>query len=396
MGLLRKRVHDLRHDDRKYVGRTHAPKHLQIASARGSRVTDVKGRSYLDLQVGWCVGNLGWNHPAVVKRIRAFDGPSYVHPGSLYEPWVALARALADITPGKLSRSFRAVGGTEAVELALQIAMTATGRTKLVSIEDAYHGNSILAKSIGEGGDVTVPNCKKLALPLDAKALDRLETLLKHRDVAAFILEPVITNLGVEVPHDEFLVGARELCDRYGTLLVFDEVACGWGRTGRLFAAELSGVVPDIMTVAKAITNGHVPLGAAITTPAVADAVHGELQFYSTFGWLPLATEAALATIAVWREDGTEILANVQRKSGEVMSRLLAMPWQHEADIRIKGLAVAVKLEEDYVSRIAKRCVDGGLLVADEDDLLMLFPPLTISDEDMTEALDILEQAVSA
>jgi acetylornithine/succinyldiaminopimelate/putrescine aminotransferase len=392
MGLLRKHTRDLRREDRKHVGRTSAAKDLQIAAARGSYVTDASGRRYLDFQLGWCVGNLGWNHPAIVKRLRAFDGPSYVGPGLLYEPWVTLAREVAAITPGRLARTYRCTTGTEAVELALQIAVAATGRTKLVSVADAYHGNSFATKSLGEGFDLALPGCKHLALPLDTRAIDRLETLLKHRDVAAFILEPVITNLAVEIPADEFLIGARELCDRYGTLLIFDEVACGFGRTGKLFASEHSGVVPDIMTVAKAITNGHAPLAATITTAAIADEVEDELDFYATFGWLPLATEAALATLAVWRDEGDTILDNVRERSSQLLSRLLAMPWRHEAEVRIKGLAVAVKTED--VDRIADRCEDAGLLVTAEEEELMLFPALTISERELAEALDILERAV--
>ena len=396
MGLLKKPKRDLSREDRKYVGRTHDADDLQIVSARGARVTDAGGRSYLDFMCGWCAGNLGWSHPAIAKRLQKFDGPSYVTPGMLYAPWVELARRLAEITPGKLSRTFRCVGGTEAVELALEIAMTATGRTKLVSVEEAYHGNSFAAKSIGEGGEVTLPNCKKLAPPLDDRALDRLETLLKHRDVAAFILEPVITNLAVELPTDEFLIGARELCDRFGTLLIFDEVACGFGRTGKLFAAEHSGVAPDIMTMAKSITNGQAPLGATITTPAIADACKDELDFYSTFGWHPLATEAALATLDVWHEDGDEILENVQQRSADFASRLLALPWPVDAELRIKGLAIAVELDERSAGKIEDRCRDLGLLVSAEDEYLMMLPPLTIDDDDTAEAFDILERAVSA
>jgi acetylornithine/succinyldiaminopimelate/putrescine aminotransferase len=202
----------------------------------------------------------------------------------------------------------------------------------------------------------------------------------------------VITNLAVEVPADEFLTGARELCDRYGTLLVFDEVACGFGRTGKLFAAEHSGVVPDIMTMGKSITNGHAPLAATITTAAIAEEVKEELDFYSTFGWQPLATEAALATVGVWRDEGDDILDNVGARSSQLLSRLLALPWRHEAEVRIKGLAVAVKTEE--VERITDKCEDLGLLVTGEEEEIMMFPPLTISEDDMTEALDILERAV--
>jgi acetylornithine/succinyldiaminopimelate/putrescine aminotransferase len=392
MGLLRKRTQDISREDQKYLGRTSDPMDLQIVSASGCRLVDAKRREYIDLTSGWCVGNLGWNHPKVVKRVRDFDGPSYVQPALLYQPWVELAKRLVELAPGKLARAYRAVGGTEAVEQALQLAIAATGRTKLVAVEGAYHGNSLGAKSIGEGSELAVPHCKHIATPLDAKAVDRLETLLEHRDVAAFILEPVIVNLAVEVPTDEFLHGARALCDRYGTLLIFDEVASGFGRTGKLFAAEHAGVAPDIMALGKAIGNGHAPIAATLATRDVSDAV--ELHFYSTFGWLPLAVEAALGTLDVWRDDGDQLLDNAQQRSSQIMSRLLAMPWKHEAEIRMKGLAIAVKLDERYAANIEERARKRGMIVGAEDDTLELYPPLIISEDDVTEAFDILARCL--
>ena len=384
MGLLRKR--DPKRVEQQYLGRTGEPTDLQIVSASGSRVVDAKGRSYIDLQMGWCVGNLGWNHPAIIERMREFDGPTYIAPAMHYEPWGELAKELAEITPGDLSRTFRAVGGTEAVEQALQIAKAVTGREKFVGLEDAYHGNSL---GIRDGID------KKLAPPFDAKAVDRLETLLKRRDVACFIMEPVVLNLNVEVPTDDFMRGAREVCDRYGTLLVFDEVACGFGRTGRLFATEHYSITPDIMTLGKAIANGTQPIAATITTAAVADELE-DLSFYSTFGWMPPAVEAALATVEYYSEHRRELLDGVERRSGEFLSRLLTLPWKHTAEIRIKGLAIAVELEEEYVGKIVERCEKRGLLVGDEEDCLIMFPALTIGDDDTREALDILEHAVNA
>src|SRR5688500_12743072 len=147
---VKQRKQELERLDARYIGRGDAPDELQIVSANGSRVEDAKGRSYIDFQMGWCVGNLGWNHPDIVTRLRQFDGPAYVAPSALYAPWVELGRLLAELTPGSLTRSYRATGGTEAVEIALQLAMKATGRHKLVSLEGAYHGASIAARSIGE------------------------------------------------------------------------------------------------------------------------------------------------------------------------------------------------------------------------------------------------------
>src|SRR5688500_9922310 len=162
---------------------------------------------------------------------------------------------LARIAPGKLSVSYRTTGGTEAVEGALQIAMAYTGRGKFLSIEDSYHGNSIAAMSIGSSENREtfknlLPNCRKIPRPLDHNALAKVETQLKKRDVAAFIMEPIICNLAALVPSGEFIRGVRELCTRYGTLFIADEVATGFGRTGKLFACEHFDLEPDILCMA--------------------------------------------------------------------------------------------------------------------------------------------------
>jgi 4-aminobutyrate aminotransferase-like enzyme len=201
MGLLRgTRKPELARTDRKLVGRTTEATPLEVVAAQGSRIRDAEGRTYIDFQLGWGVGNLGWSPPEIVARVRAFEGPSYVTPGLLYRPWVELAERLVDVTPGKLAKVFRCVGGSEAVELGLELAIAATGRHKLVSLEGAYHGNSLALRTLGEAMPAHLQGCKHLAPPLDAAALDRLETLLQGDDVAAFIMEPVVTNLNVLVP----------------------------------------------------------------------------------------------------------------------------------------------------------------------------------------------------
>ncbi len=398
---LRKRAHDLERDDRRYLGRSGDGDDLEIAAAEGSRVTDARGRTFIDFLMGWCVGNLGWNHPAIVERLRQFEGPAYVMPAARYAPWVELARRLAAVTPGGLERCWRAVGGTEAVELALQLAMAYTGRRKLVSIEGAYHGNSIGAASLGEEGRrlTEIPGCRQLAPPLDADALGRLEALLAHRDVAAFIMEPIVLNLGVEIPAYELVRGAAELCARYGTLLIADEVATGFGRTGAMFACEHYGIEPDIMTLAKGITSGHAPLGAVITTAQIADGVRGKLRFYSTYAWHPLAVEAALGVLELFEREGDALLANVAARSRQLASRLSAMAWpgarSHPVELRIKGLAIAVRVG-DEAPRIAKRCRAGGLLIGNEGDLLVMFPALTVDEATVDAALEILEGALAA
>jgi 4-aminobutyrate aminotransferase-like enzyme len=390
-------IDDKLRNDRKFLGRTSPPEDLAIVWADGSRVRDARGRTYIDLTMGWCVGNLGWNPKPIVARVHAFRGPSYVHPSFVYPRWADLAQLLVEEAPGKLARAYRCTTGTEAVELALQLAMTVTGRHKLVSLEGAYHGNSFGARSIGEGGvDNLLRGCAHLAPPLDDKALRRLERLLETREVAALIMEPVPLNLGVLIPDSVFMRELVPLCHRYGTLVIADEVACGFGRTGKLFASEHFGLEPDLMCLAKALTSGVAPLATVLTTAEVARDAEEELSFYATFGWHPIAVEAAIATVRYWQLHREQLLDNIEARSNEIRTRL-SVRLPEQAELRILGLAVAIDLgDEAIVERIVKRCRKQGLLVIGEDALIQLFPALTIDHDRLAEALDILDEAISA
>jgi acetylornithine/N-succinyldiaminopimelate aminotransferase len=392
---LRKRGSSVARDDRKLLGRSEDPD-IAVASADGLRLRDERGRTFLDFTSGWCVSNLGYNHPEILGRLRRFNGPSYVSPSHLYAPWVELARELAELCPGDLERVYRAVGGTEAVEIAIQLAIRYTGREHVVALEGAYHGNSIAALAVGSGGPLELrPKTRHLALPLDVHAVSRLETLLHHRDVAAVIMEPIAINLGVAIPDADFMTGIAAACRRHGTLLIFDEVACGFGRTGTLFASEHYHVVPDIQAMAKSITAGHAPLGATITTRDIGDAVRDDFEFYSTFAWHPFATEAALATLDYFRRHRDTLFANVAARSDDIRRRLEMMVWKHPPEIRVSGLALAVDTgDADYARRIANTCRDTGLLLDVDDETLLMFPALTLDEPTVHEAMDLLEQAL--
>jgi len=327
--------------------------------------------------------------------VRDFEGPCYVAPGLLYEGWSELAKLLIEHAPGGLARAYRCVGGTEAVELALQLAMTATGRHKIVALEEAYHGNSFGARSIVSGdAPARVQGMKQLAPPLDAKALDRLETLVKHRDVAAFIMEPIVTNLGVMIPDTEFMRGVVELCHRYDTLVIMDEVGTAMGRCGRLYASEVFGIEPDLLAMGKAIASGVAPIATVLATEDVAKAVDGKLEFYSTFGWHPLAVEAAIATQLYWRDHRDAMFSNIAERSAELRQKLSTIEWAKEPELRIQGLAIGVGLgDKEYVSRVEERCREDGLLTFAEDDTLVMFPPLIVDAETVQEAVAIISDA---
>jgi adenosylmethionine-8-amino-7-oxononanoate aminotransferase len=312
-----------------------------------------------------------------------------------------LAELLAKIAPGRLQKSFRATGGSEAVEIALQIAMVHTERGKFMSIEDAYHGNTIGGLSVGasenrESYSNLLANCLKVSPPLNAVALEKIDKRLRTREVAAFIMEPVICNLNVLVPEREFMTGLARLCRKHGTLLIMDEVACGFGRTGRLFATEHFGIEPDIMCLAKAITGGYAPMGAVMTTPAVAKSAEKEGSFYSTYGWHPLAVEVALANVRYWIRHKTKLLAHVNAMGAWFQERLAQMNFKQRAAVRAKGLAIAIQLKDSsYAEKIASRCRENGLLLTTSDNALTMFPPLNIPRTMVLGGLKILERCAS-
>lgn len=390
---------NLREKDRAFLVRS-SSEDLQVVRSEGSYLFDERGRKYIDFLAGWNVGNFGWGGKEIKAAIRQSKSPDYVYPYYLYKPWVELAELLAGLTPGKLRKSFRATGGTEAVELALQVAMVYTKRQRFVSVEDSYHGNSVATLSIGSSENRKkyknlLPNCRKLKPPLDGKAADRLETLLRGRDVAAFIMEPIILNLGVLIPEKEFMRKARELCTKYGTLLILDEVATGFGRTGKLFASEHFGIEPDIMTMAKAITGGHAAMGATITTSEIGDAVSEDVSAYSTYGWHPLSVDAAIANLKYIKKHKTRLLNHVVTMGVYFGTRLSKMKFKNPATVRVKGLAIGVSLgDSDYASRLVDKCRRAGLLLTDEDESMTMFPALNIDMKVAREGLDILENSL--
>lgn len=347
--------------------------------------------------MGWCIGNFGWSNAEIAKATARFRGPDYVYPGYSYKRWSELARLLASIAPGKLVKSLRATGGSEAVELALQAAMVHTGRQGFLSLQDSYHGNTLGTMSIGasenwEHCPNLLPHCAKINEPRDGNALDKIERRLKKRQTAAFIMEPISINLGVLIPEKAFMTELQRLCRRYGTLLVMDEVATGFGRTGKLFASEHFDLQPDIMCIAKAVTGGYAGLGAMLATSTVAQSMEENGNFYSTYGWHPRSVDAAIAAIRYLTKHKRALLANVVKIGDYFQMRLARIRFQHSATIHAKGLAIAVDLSGgEYAETLQDKCRRNGLLISKEDSTLLLLPALTIDDPVAKQGLDILE-----
>lgn len=369
---------------------------IEVARARGNYIYDSRGRKYIDFMMGWCVGNFGWKRPNLRGRIHAFRGPDYIYPGYTYKPWQELAGLLVGLAPEGLTRCCRATGGSEAVELALQAAMLHTGRRKFVALEDAYHGNTLGALSVGDGSDaVSVLSVARLKPPLDAGALDRLKTQLKHRDVAAVIMEPISINLGVLIPDPEFMEGLAPLCHRYGTLLILDEVATGFGRTGKLFATEYYDVQPDMMTFAKAATGGAAGLGGLLVSEDLAETLEEDGNVYSTYGWHPLSVDVAIANLRWIKRNQGRLLRLVERSAVYFAQRLNEMEFPEEREIRSRGLAIAVDVQDEkYAERVAKKCRARGLLLDSQESVLLMLPAVNIDRATAKAGLDILEACV--
>jgi acetylornithine/succinyldiaminopimelate/putrescine aminotransferase len=386
-------------EDREFLGRDVPAARIEAIGSSGSYIVAKGGRKYLDFTMGWCVGNAGWGNRKILNAIKKFKGPAYVNPGYLYKRWSELARLLAGIAPGRLRKSFRATGGTEAVEIALQAARVTTGRKKFVSLEESYHGHSIGAMSLGSSWfsrkfGPLLEGCEKISPPFDYEAGRKVEKILSKEETAAFISEPIICNLGVAIPSKEFFEIVSDACKKHGTLLVMDEVATGFGRTGKMFACEHYNLKPDIMTLGKGITGGYGGIGATMTTPEVAKAMEFDFSFYSTFGWNPLNVEGAIANIKYLLKH--RLWENAARMESFFKQELERIPFRKPFEVWGKGLALGLgfKGDSDYASRVVEKAFEGGLIVNYAGDgIITMFPALDIDEKTALKGLSILRKS---
>lgn len=322
-------------------------------SARGARLIDSDGREVLDFIAGFGVFNIGRNHPLVTQILHQVLDSDPANMVQMDVGCIAglLAEALAAIAPGDMDAVFFTNSGTEGVEGALKFARQATGRTKIVYCDRAFHGLTLGALSVNgneefrERNEPLLPGC----FPVPFNDLEALDTALAHRDVAAFIVEP-IQGKGVFVPDDDYLPGVRNLCDKYGTMFIADEVQTGLGRTGRMFAVEHWNVVPDILVVSKALSGGYIPVGAIITKRVI----HGKVfdcmdrcfAHSNTFGQNDLAMAAGLATLHVIAQE--DLVGRSAEMGRYLMAGLGKLAGRYEMlqEIRGKGLIIGIQFGE--------------------------------------------------
>jgi adenosylmethionine---8-amino-7-oxononanoate aminotransferase len=391
---------------------------LVVDRAEGTDLIDVDGRRYIDgVSSLWCNVH-GHRHPRIDAAIRAqLDRVAHsTMLGLTHGPAVELARRLVELAPPGLSRVFYSDSGSTAAEIALKMAFQfwrqrGEDRRRFVALRMAYHGDTIGSVSVG-GIDLFHSLYRPLlfaALRADPGDLAQMEGLLReHRgQVAAVIMEPLVQGAAGMLVHPKgYLRAVRELCDRHDVLLILDEVATGFGRTGRMFACEHEGVSPDLLCLAKGITGGYLPLAATLTTERIYAGFLGEFAEFRaffhghTYTGNPLACAAALASLDVFRDERT--LGRLGPKI-ELLGRLLegveSLPAVRE--VRRRGFMVGIELEEHPVElrmghRVtleARRC---GAIIRPLGDVVVLMPPLAISEEDLARLVEITGAAIEA
>jgi putrescine aminotransferase len=372
--------------------------------ASGTTIWDQNGKAYLDFAGGYGVFTLGHSHPRVIAAVREQMERMSLSGKTMFN--VVLGRAakrLAELAPGDLQYSFWCNSGTEALEGAIKLARAATGRAKIVATHDAYHGKTLGALSISGREAFQEPFRPLLAdvahVPFgDAAVLD-----VALRDAAAFVVEPVQGEGGVNVPPAGYLRAVREACDRAGALFIADEVQTGLGRCGYLFACERDGVVPDVMTLAKGLSGGIIPVGAFIARPDAWNRAYAKqpLIHTSTFGGSEIACAAALAAMDILIED--DLVSNAQARGAQLLDGCQAIALEYPQVIRqVRGLGLLVGAEltsEGYGGWIIPEMLKAGVTAAwtlNQQRVIRLEPPLIVTEGEVEIALSAFSAGVEA
>ncbi len=367
---------------------------ITISHGKGSRVWDVDGNEYIDVIGGIAVNIVGHCHPEVVKAVQE-QSARLMHISNFYlsEPQVKLSEKLKAISG--LERVFLTNSGAESVEGAMKIARKyAHGKGKggtIISFENCFHGRTFATIAAGkkqmQEGFEPIPG-GFIAVPFNN--MDAVKKAASGDDTAAIIIEPLQGEGGINEVDHRFLNELSDFCKEQDIVLIFDEIQCGMGRTGKMFAKDLYGVMPDIMTLAKGLGGGF-PVGAILSNEKVSSAInfgdHG-----TTFGGNPLASAAALATIRVIESE--DLLKQAEEKGTWLGSRLKAMNSPHIKEVRGRGLMIGAELDIEAGPLVAKMLENGVLANATAGNVLRLLPALNISYSDLEEVIGILGKSL--
>jgi taurine--2-oxoglutarate transaminase len=398
---------------------------IPMVRAEGVYFWDADGKRYLDFSSQLMNVNIGHQHPAVVRAIQEQAGElCYAHPGNATAARGLLGKKLAGVTPGDLKKTFFCLGGAEANENAIKIARLYSGRHKILARYRSYHGATYGAIALtGDYRRLPVepamsgvvhmldPYCYRCPFgwtrpTCHRECISHIEQIVQYEgpgQIAAIIMEGVTCSNGLIVPPEDYWPKVRAICDHYGILLISDEVMSGWGRTGKWFAVDHWGVVPDIITTAKGITSGYVPLGAVILSEKIANYFEDKMLWCGlTYSGHPLACAAGVATLEVYEQEG--LLENAAAMGQILGQRLEAIKSRHPSvgDVRYLGLFSALEIVKDRASKepfeplteVAKFLRDNGLFTFIFHNVLFVVPPLCITVDQLDEGFAIVEAAL--
>jgi len=404
---------------------------IPVEKAQGVYFWDTDGKRYLDFSSQLMNTNIGHQHPKVVKAIQEQAAKlCFVHPGNTTEVRGLLGKKLAEVTPGNLKKTFFTLGGAEANENAIKIARFYSGKQKILARYRSYHGATHGAIALtGDYRRLAVepampgavhfldPFCYRCPFGQKIETCKRecilhLEEVIRYEGpdkIAAIIMEGVVGSNGLIVPPDDYWPRVRELCDKYGILLISDEVMSGWGRTGKWFAVDHWGVVPDILTTAKGITSGYIPLGAVIVSEPIANFFDDKYLYAGlTYNGHALACAAALATLEVYETEG--LIVNAAKLGKYLGKELEAIKARHASvgDVRYIGLFAALELVKNrktkeilsasVMGEIGRDLREKGLftfLMANNmGSMVFVVPPLSITKAELDEGLAIVEKTL--
>lgn len=408
---------------------------IPVARAEGVYLWDADGRRYLDFSSQLMNVNIGHSHPRVLQAIKEqADRLPYAAPAFATQAKGELGRLLAEITPGNLKKTFFTLGGADAIENAIKIARMFTGRHKIITRYRSYHGATYGA--ISAGGDprrlpvepgipgivrVFDPHCYRCVFGQEPASCDRecishIEQVVHFEgpdNVAAILVESVTGTSGIIVPPDDYFPRLREMCDQYGILLIADEVMSGFGRTGKWFGVDNWNVVPDMITMAKGITSGYLPLGAVIASERIANFFEKHTLWSGlTYSGHPMSCAAAIATLQVYRED--RLLENTRQMEGIMAQGLADLQARHPTvgDVRGIGLFWVIELVSDRETReplvpwnakptelgplpaVAGYLRDHGLYTFTKWNWIFVVPPLSINAGQIDEGLVVIDGAL--
>jgi taurine--2-oxoglutarate transaminase len=409
---------------------------IPVAGAEGRYFWDYEGKRYLDFASQLVNVSIGHQHPKLVAAIKEqAEKLCTIGPPMATEPRSTLARLIAQVTPGDISMTFFTSGGAEANENAIKLARWYTGRQKIVARYRSYHGATAGAVTLtGDPrrwpAEPSIPGVVRMLDPYTYRCpaghpdpcpvctgAPHLEEILQYEGphtVAAVILEPVTGTNGIIVPPDGYMQAIREVCNRHGILLIADEVMAGFGRTGAWFAVDHWGVVPDIVTMAKGINSGYVPLGAMAIREPIAEWVRD--KYFAgglTYSGHPLACAVGVASIEAFREEG--IVEHAAEMGDAFRDALHGLAERHPSigDVRGLGCFWGLELVRDRetreplvpfnatgeaaqpVARVAKAALERGLYLMTHWNVVMICPPLTITREELAEGIAILDDVLA-